>query len=70
MNAMNPIDATTRTSTGAGLLAVQADRLFDGVSAEPLRSAVVLIEDGRIVAVGSGLEPPADTEVIDLGRVT
>jgi imidazolonepropionase-like amidohydrolase len=47
------------------MLAIRAQRLFDGVGlVEP---PVVLVDDGRIVAVA---EPPSDAETVDLGPVT
>ncbi|WP_189334089.1 amidohydrolase family protein [Actinoplanes ianthinogenes] len=52
------------------MLAVRADRLFDGVSANPVEKPTVLIENGRILAVRSGGDLPADAEVADLGAVT
>jgi len=52
------------------MFAIRADRLFDGVGAELVERPVVLIEAGRVVAVQSGAEPPADAEVTDLGPVT
>ncbi|GIJ73433.1 amidohydrolase family protein [Virgisporangium ochraceum] len=51
-------------------LAIRAGRLFDGVAAEPVEHPVVLVDGGRIVAVGSGTEPPAEAEVVDLGAAT
>jgi imidazolonepropionase-like amidohydrolase len=52
------------------MLAIRADRLFDGVNATPVERPVVLIETGRIVAVLSGKEPPPGAEVVDLGAAT
>jgi len=52
------------------MLAIRADRLFDGVNAGPVERPVVLIETGRIVAVLSGKEPPSGAEVVDLGVAT
>lgn len=51
-------------------LALRAARLFDGVHEAEVRDAVVLVEQGRIRAVGSKLPIPAGTEVLDLGDVT
>lgn len=51
-------------------LALRAAQLIDGIGGKPLTQAVVLIEDGRITAVGSGLAIPPGTEVIDLGSAT
>ncbi len=51
-------------------IAVKAARLIDGISDRPLSPAVVLIENGRIVAVGPTLAVPSDARVIDLGGAT
>lgn len=51
-------------------VAVKAARLIDGVSDRALSPAVVLIENGRIVAVGPALSVPADARLIDLGGAT
>jgi imidazolonepropionase-like amidohydrolase len=52
------------------MIAIRADRLFDGVNARPVERPVVLIETGRIVAVLAGVEPPSGAEVVDLGAAT
>jgi imidazolonepropionase-like amidohydrolase len=64
------IDTAARTGSNVCMLAIRADRLFDGVDAEPVERPVVLIEAGRIVAVLSGEEPPSGAEVVDLGAAT
>jgi imidazolonepropionase-like amidohydrolase len=51
------------------MLALRAARLFDGESAALVERAVVLVEQGRIVAAGD-VQPPADAELIDLGAAT
>lgn len=52
------------------MLVIRAARLFDGQSHTVLDNPVVLVEDGKILAVSSGGEDPAETQVIDLGEVT
>ena len=52
------------------MLAIRAGRLFDGVDAVAVERPLVLIENGRIAAVQSGAEPPAEAEVVDLGAAT
>jgi imidazolonepropionase-like amidohydrolase len=52
------------------VVAVRAGRLLDGSGGAPLRDAVVLIENDRVKAVGSGLAIPAGAEVIDLSHAT
>jgi imidazolonepropionase-like amidohydrolase len=50
------------------VVALKAARMFDGTSDEVTRNAVVIVEGGRIRAVGGPV--PAGAEVIDLGDVT
>jgi imidazolonepropionase-like amidohydrolase len=52
------------------MLAIRAARLFDGESAAPVERPVVLVEEGRIVAAGSGLQPPETAEIVDLDGAT
>src|SRR5262249_6736470 len=51
-------------------IAVKAGHLIDGKSDAPINNAVILIEGGRITAVGPGLSIPEGTEIIDLGNAT
>jgi imidazolonepropionase-like amidohydrolase len=57
-------------SEGPAKVALKAARLIDVKGERVLSPAVVLIEDGRIVQVGSNLAVPAGTRVIDLGQAT
>lgn len=60
-----PGDLFARQAADAGqVLAVRAARLIDGTGAPPVADPVVLIRDGRIEAVGSGLRIPAGAEGI------
>lgn len=52
------------------MLAIRAARLFDGIGPDHVANPLVLVEDGRVVAVESGAEPPTDAELLDLGDVT
>ncbi len=52
------------------IVAVRASRLIDGRGGTPVENAVVLIEAGRIKAVGSNIAVPAGVQVIDLGSAT
>ena len=53
------------------MLAIRAARLFDGERSRLVERALVLIDGGTIRAVEQGgVEPPAGTEVVDLGEVT
>jgi imidazolonepropionase-like amidohydrolase len=49
---------------------VKAAHLIDGKSDKVLSPAVVLIEDGRIVQVGTSLAIPSGAQVFDLGAAT
>ena len=49
---------------------VKAARLLDGRGGAPLSPAAVLVEGDRIKAVGSHLDVPAGTRVLDLGDAT
>ena len=50
--------------------AVRAGTLIDGTGAEPAKDVIILVEDGRITGVGSGLRIPRDADVIDLSDAT
>jgi imidazolonepropionase-like amidohydrolase len=52
------------------ITALKAARLFDGKGDSLVSNAVVLIEGGKIKAVGSGLAIPAGARVVDLGDAT
>ena len=51
-------------------VAIKAGSLIDGSGAAPARNVVILVEDGKIKAVGAGLKIPAQTRVIDLTGFT
>lgn len=76
-HARLPIAALLCLAAGAALaaeaparVAVKAARLIDGSGGAPLADAVVLVEDGRIVRVGSKLAVPAGYRILDLGTAT
>lgn len=54
----------------AQTVAVRAGRLIDGTGAAPVRNAVIVIEDGRITAVGPDVQVPRGAQVIDLSAMT
>lgn len=54
----------------AQTLAIRAGRLIDGSGAAAVRNAVILIENGRITAVGPDLRVPGNARVIDLSSMT
>lgn len=49
-------------------LVVRAGRMLDVKSGSVISNPVVLIENGRIVAAGAGVQIPAGAQVIDLGN--
>jgi len=50
-------------------LALRGATLLDGTGAAPIESATLVVEDGRITAVGTGA-PPKGAEVLDLEGLT
>lgn len=52
------------------VVALKAARLFSGSGDSTIRDAVVIVEGGKIKAVGSALPVPAGARVIDLGDAT
>lgn len=50
--------ATVLIAENPEKIVVKASRLIDGKSDKPLRDAVVIIENERIVQVGSGISIP------------
>ncbi len=51
-------------------IALKAQRLYDGRSGRLLADAVVVVQNGKIAAVGSKLPIPSGARVIDLGDAT
>jgi imidazolonepropionase-like amidohydrolase len=54
----------------AGVTAVQAGVLIDGTDGATRTDVTILIRDGRIEAVGSDVDVPADAERVDLSEWT
>jgi imidazolonepropionase-like amidohydrolase len=63
---------TTTERPPRQLVALRAAALFDGTRATPIPDPLVLVDEGRIVAVETAArtEPPEGTTVIDLGDAT
>ena len=55
-----PLAAQTVAYTGA--------TVWDGTGAVAIRNATIVVEDGRITALGSDVQPPADAEIVFLGN--
>jgi imidazolonepropionase-like amidohydrolase len=51
-------------------IAIRAARLLDVKTGTFVKDAVVLVENGRVVSVGTNLPIPAGTRVVDLGTAT
>ncbi len=51
-------------------VAIRAGLLIDGTGSAPVKNALIVVENNRIVSVGTGIEPPAGVEVIDLSCCT
>ena len=54
----------------SGTVAIRCARVIDGLSDAPTESATVLIEKGRITAVGQDIVPPAGAPWLDLSGHT
>jgi imidazolonepropionase-like amidohydrolase len=52
------------------MVVLKATRMIDGKSSIPIRNAVVVIQDEKILQAGSGIPVPAGARVVDLGDVT
>ena len=64
-----PSDMSEKPASGAALL-LRGARLIDGGGAAPQVGVDVLVEGGRIRAIGRGLAAPAGARVIELGGRT
>jgi len=50
----------------SGTIALRCARVIDGLSDAPIENATVLIENGRITAVGRDIVPPEGVSLVDL----
>lgn len=53
-----------------GKLAIKAGKIFTEAGADPIENGVIVIEDGRITAVGPNAKVPWDATVIDASGMT
>jgi imidazolonepropionase-like amidohydrolase len=58
------------TAAGEETLVIRAGTLIDGRGGEPMKNAVIIIKDGLIQEVGTGLQVPRGATVIDLSTRT
>ncbi len=63
-------EATGVHAQAGGVTAIRAGTLIDGTGAPPVDDAVILIEGGRITAVGADIAVPSGARVIDLSDQT
>lgn len=68
--ALLPALALAQEKPQTEVVALKAARLFSGKGDSTIRDAVVIVEGGKIKAVGSGLRIPAGARVVDLGDST
>src|SRR4030095_5749267 len=68
--ALAALGLAEETAPKTETIALKAARLFSGKGDSTIRDAVVIVEGGKIKAVGSGLEIPAGARVVDLGDAT
>jgi len=62
--------ASARAADSSGIVAVRAGRLIDPASGTVTSGSVVLVEKGRVTAVGPSVAIPAGARVIDLSGMT
>src|SRR5437762_2899201 len=78
MNTRRFLSAVCAAASAAALvhaqqptsIAIRAARLFDGKADASIADAVVVVQNGRITAIGSRLAIPNGAQVIDLGDAT
>jgi len=68
--AARVVSATAAPAPDSGSVALRCGALIDGVSASSVGPAVVVIERGRITAVGPDADAPDGVRVIDLAGYT
>ncbi|MEM9673084.1 MAG: amidohydrolase family protein [Bacteroidota bacterium] len=68
----NPIRAINQTTIPSGdkTIAIVGATLIDGRGSEPLKNATVVVQGNKITEIGTNLNTPNDTEVIDAQGLT
>jgi imidazolonepropionase-like amidohydrolase len=64
------LQAQNPTAKPAPIIAVRSTRMLDVKSGEYVRDAVILIQNGKIIEIGSHLPIPAGAKVIDAGSAS
>ena len=59
------ISSRMKQASGEGAIAFTNVRLVDGTGNPPVEDGVLVIRDGKIIAVGAGVTIPGKAEVID-----
>src|SRR6266581_1370696 len=59
-----------RASAADQMIALKAERMFDGKSKTLVQHGVIIVQGDKIVDVGSNLAAPSGAQVIDLGDAT
>jgi imidazolonepropionase-like amidohydrolase len=62
--------AMQQPAAAAPVTAIRAGVLIDGSGGTPMKNAVILVQSGRITAVGTNVQVPAGATVIDLSAET
>jgi imidazolonepropionase-like amidohydrolase len=65
LGALAPVSSAQAPQTHQTLL-IRPARVFDGVAPKPHEGWQVLVQDGRIAAVGPNLRAPQDTRIIEI----
>jgi len=68
--AASPARAQQAAATPVPATVIRAARLFDGTSDRVVSPGVVVVQGGKILAVGDAAKAPAGAQVIDLGDAT
>lgn len=59
------ISSRMKSGAGEGAVAFKNVRLIDGTGASPLNDASLVIQDGKVLAVGKGVDIPEKAEIVD-----
>ncbi len=70
LGGMALLPATGQEKKAPKSYVLKAARMFDGKSNALVSPGLVVVSDGKIVAVGAGAEAPAGAQVIDFGDAT